>query len=48
MALHTPSGIVSDTAVFVLKRDIKIQPTNQPTPSSACQKKKKKIYVAVQ
>jgi len=26
-----PNGIVSDIAVFVLKRDVILQPTNQPT-----------------
>jgi len=31
IVIMTTAIIVSDTAVFVLKRDVKLRPTNQPT-----------------
>jgi len=31
---HTTLSFISDIAVFVLKRHVKLQPTNQPTPRS--------------
>jgi len=32
-SVHSPAIVVSDTAV-VLKRDVKLQPTNQPSPAN--------------
>jgi len=31
MQYHSKIYFVSDIAIFVLKRDVKLQPTNQPT-----------------
>jgi len=42
-ANHYLSTFVSDIAVFVLKRDVKLQPTNQPTNQPTYQLPKKQI-----